>query len=98
MSKPLAASQSESAVGLVADSCTVSYGPKICCFSTVTPPPPPVGAAPPRLGGLGQVDAGGSIVVAVSASTASNSTSPERPTVTVPLMGRTHAKEEGVPL
>jgi len=71
----------------------------------MSPPPAPSGAATPafaklepQLGALGQSGVGAVMVVWVSASTESKSTSALRPTVTVPWIGSTQAKEVGLPV
>ena len=58
------------------------------------PAPPP----PPHVGGGGQLAGGDVTSVAVSVLIVWNRMSALSPTVTVPLMGRTHANDDGDPL
>jgi len=109
MAKPLAVSQSLSAVGLVDCSCTVSYGPTTDCEITVTPvsPPPLLEPLPPLVavgvpnsaheheGQAGRF--GDSMVVCVAESSDANTMSALSPTCTCPWMGSTQANDVGLP-
>src|SRR5580693_3427781 len=90
---PLAVSHALSAFGSVDWSCTVSYGPTVCCEMTLTapasaaavgpPPPLELPLAPPKSphehdGHGGRF--GASMVVCVATSSAANTTSELRPT------------------